>query len=166
MKQELEKDYIPADSWIPVFLDMLKEGKQIKICPEGFSMYPYLIGDRDEVILEMAKHPYHKGDIVLYRRDSGIYVLHRVYRVDKKKDEYYMLGDSQKWIEGPLRRNQLIAIAVTLIRNKKEISVESFWYKVSYKLWLLLRVFRMPLIKSWRKIRTCCGRKDTYSMPW
>lgn len=166
MNDKLENDFIPADSWIPVFLEMLKEGKQIKISPHGFSMYPYLVSDRDEVILEAPKREYRRGDIALYRRDTGLYVLHRVHHVSKNHKEYYMLGDSQKNIEGPLRKEQLLAIAVTIIRNHKEISVDSFWYKVSYHLWFTVRIFRVRLIKVWRKIRRIFGKKDTYTMPW
>ncbi len=166
MNDRLENDIIPAVSWIPVFLDLLKAGKQIKISPHGFSMYPYLVSNRDEVILEVPKREYRRGDIVLYRRDTGLYVLHRVHHISRDKKEYYMLGDSQKKIEGPLRKEQLLAITVTILRNQKEISVDSFWYKASYHLWFAVRIFRVRLIKLWRKIRRILRKKETYIMPW
>lgn len=166
MVKEIQEDHIPADAWIPIFLDMLNEGKQIKISPHGFSMYPYLVSDRDEVILEKPKREYRRGDIVLYRRDTGLYVLHRVHHVSKDHEFYYMLGDSQKTVEGPLRKDQLLAIAVLLIRNGREISVNSFWYRVSYHIWFALRHFRIRIIKLWRWIRRICGKKDDYVMPW
>lgn len=164
MEKHVTKDLIPADSWIPITLDLLAQGKQVKVAPHGFSMYPYLVSDRDEVIIEKPKREYRRGDIALYRRDSGIYVLHRIHHVNC--DGYYMLGDSQRWIEGPLREEQLLAIVVTLIRNGREISVENTWYKLSYRIWLRLRIFRMKLMKTWRLLRKVCGKKDQYEMPW
>lgn len=166
MENILEKDSIPANAWLPVFLELLHQGKQVKLSPHGYSMYPYLISDRDQVILEEPKRKYKRGDVALYRRDSGIYVLHRIHHISKDGTRFYMLGDSQKQIEGPLRQEQMLALAVTLIRNGREISVDSFWYKLSYHLWFRVRFFRIKMIKFWRMVRKICGRKDTYTMPW
>ena len=80
---------------------LLEDGKIIQIKPQGYSMYPLLLPGRDEVQIEKTDiTKVKRGDVLLYRRQEGILVLHRVYR--RTKDGLYMVGDNQTEIEGPL----------------------------------------------------------------
>ena len=73
---------------------LLEDGKIIQIKPQGYSMYPLLLPGRDEVQIEKTDITKAKrGDVLLYRRQEGILVLHRVYR--RTKDGLYMVGDNQ-----------------------------------------------------------------------
>ena len=70
------------------------------------SMYPFLREDKDKVELAMTSFScIKKGDVVLIKRESGEYVLHRVLK--KSMDHFYIVGDAQQWIEGPLLPEQL-----------------------------------------------------------
>ena len=84
---------------------LLRENKAIQIRPQGYSMYPFLVPGRDEVVIESVDpHKVKRGDVILYRRTGSILVLHRVYRHDKTG--IYMVGDNQTEIEGNMSQCQ------------------------------------------------------------
>ncbi len=142
---------IPTDAWIPIYLERLRQGQKVKIGPFGFSMYPLLVGNRDSLILTKIDRPLKRGDICLYRRDDGIYVTHTIHHLDDSG--IYFLGESQQDIEGPLREEQVLAVAESFIRNGHEFSCDWGGYKFFHEIWLILRPFRIKLIKIYRFIR-------------
>ena len=80
---------------------LLRDGNIIRIKPQGFSMYPLFIPGRDEALIQQVPvASLKRNDVALYRRDQGILVLHRIVRVTS--EGYYMTGDNQYEIEGPL----------------------------------------------------------------
>ena len=80
---------------------LLEDGHVIRIKPEGYSMYPFFVPGRDAAIIEkVSTDTLKKGDVALYRRDGSILVLHRICRITQKG--FYMVGDNQSEIEGPL----------------------------------------------------------------
>lgn len=142
---------IPTDEWMPIYLERLGEGQKIKIGPFGFSMYPLLVGNRDSLILHKVDRPLKRGDICLYRRTDGIYVTHTIHHTDEKG--VYFVGESQKEIEGPLKNEQVLAIAESFIRRGKEYSCDNMVYRFFHELWMVLRPFRVGLIKIYRFFR-------------
>ena len=68
-----------------------------------------------------------KTDIVLYRRDNGKFVLHRVMLVRKK--DYVMCGDNQKVYEPRIRRDQILASVKDIIKDGKSVDTTSDEYK-------------------------------------
>ena len=58
-----------------------------KVCihPQGYSMWPFLKEGRDSVIVKpLPVSSMHRGDIILYRRNDQILVLHRLHHKNKK----------------------------------------------------------------------------------
>lgn len=137
---------------------LLQEGKTISIKPQGSSMYPILVEGRDRAIIEPVQtDSLKRGDVVLYRRDAdaptgGILVLHRIYKC--KKDGFYMVGDNQKEIEGPLRADQIKGIMVALERNGKCISTKNLVYIVLTRIWLLFRPLRPTISRIVAQIKS------------
>ena len=152
MEQSGDHDkMIATDNWISIYLDELKKGKKIKINPFGFSMYPLLVGNRDSLVLDEISRPLKRGDICLYRRDDGKYVTHTVHHKDNLGT--YFLGESQVVVEGPLRDDQILAVAESFIRNGHEYSCDNVVYKFFHEIWIMLRPVRKPLIKIYRFVR-------------
>lgn len=132
---------------------LLSEGKRIQIHPKGFSMYPLLVPGRDEVILEKTDpKTARRGDVLLYRRKEGILVLHRVYRHDDTG--FYMVGDHQKEIEGPLFEEQIRGKMIAFIRRGRWVSERNLWYVLYSRIWLFLRPLRPAIEQLVHKIRT------------
>ena len=113
-------------------------------------MYPLLVGGRDSLILNKIDRKLKRGDICLYRRDTGIYVTHSVHHVDKAG--IYMLGESQTGIEGPLSMDHMLAYAEGFIRKGKLYSCSNFFYRFFHEIWMILRPARPMLIKAYRKV--------------
>jgi len=139
---------IPAAEWFKLIIPIMQEGYKLKICPEGRSMVPFLTGGRDEAVLSLPGDGYEfkVNDIVLYKIEKNIHVLHRVYRIDK--NGIYTLGDSQTMIDGPYHRNDIIAVADYIIRKGKRIDRLDRTYIFLVSAWRLLRPFRPIIIRA------------------
>ncbi len=137
---------------------LLAEGNYIRIKPQGYSMYPVLVPGRDEVVVApvQAFTCLKRGDVVLYRRfftdaTKDILVLHRIWKV--KDRGIYLVGDNQKEIEGPLKQEQVLGIAIEIIRKGKHISVKNPVYKLLAGIWLMLRPMRPFISKVVAKMK-------------
>lgn len=124
--------------------EILDSGKTVQISPQGYSMYPVILPGRDEVILRKEDpEKLKRGDVALYRRDGGILVIHRICRKDGAG--FYMVGDNQTEVEGPLRPDQIRGRMVALVRKGKVIDVRSPFYRIPCSIWLLMRPVRRPV---------------------
>ena len=75
----MEKQKITsADNLIPVFCERISEGQSVKFSPKGVSMLPFIREGKDSVVISPVTEGLKKYDVVLYKRDSGQYVLHRI----------------------------------------------------------------------------------------
>lgn len=138
---------------------LLAEGNIIQIKPKGYSMYPLLVPGRDEVLVAPADHfKLKRTDVVLYRRDESILVLHRIWK--RQGDRFYLVGDNQKEIEGPLRPDQIKGIMVGLVRNGRKISVKNPLYRMYAGIWLVMRPLRPVVSKAVAKIKGLSKRKN------
>lgn len=138
---------------------LLEQGHKLQIKPQGYSMYPMFVPGRDEAVIEKADcERLRKGDVVLYRRDGGILVLHRICKL--REDGFYMVGDNQKEVEGPLRADQIKGVLTGFVRKGKLRSVKDPVYIIASRLWLFLRPVRPILAKSVAALkRVFSGRK-------
>ena len=109
------------------FEDVIAEQGRLIYTNVGDSMYP-LIKPRDLRVIEAVKQPLKVGDVPLYKRDSGQYVLHRIIRI--KKGEYIICGDNRCGKERGITDDHIIGELTHLIREGKEFSVKSFKYRL------------------------------------
>lgn len=124
---------------------LLLSGKTVQLHPKGYSMYPMFVPGRDEaVIAPVNPEKIRRGDVILYRRTAGILVLHRVVR--KKADGFYLTGDNQSAIEGPIESGQVKGKLIAFIRKGRYVSVENPLYRMLAKVWLCMRVVRRPIM--------------------
>lgn len=140
MNNDTNSPNIPADFPINIE-DLLANGQTIKIKPQGYSMYPLFVPGRDEACIERADiSSLKRGDVILYRRDQSILVLHRVWKITD--NSFYMVGDNQTEIEGPLRADQVRGKLIGFVRNGKFVTVTHPIYRFVSSLWLFLRPLR------------------------
>ena len=148
-----------ATSSAPFSIDieqLLASGTTIKIKPQGYSMYPLFVPGRDEACIECTDFSSLKrGDVILYRRDKSILVLHRIWKITG--NSFYMVGDNQTEIEGPLRADQVRGKLTGFVRNGKFVDVKNPIYRFLSGLWLFLRPMR-PC--AWKL--NACVRKLRY----
>ena len=131
----------------------LLEDENITALPlviSGNSMSPFLVHGRDTVYLSRLDRPAKRGDVLLYKRESGAYILHRVYKVEK--DSYTMVGDAQTQLEQGIRPDQIIAIMTSALRKGKLKKKGSFWWEFFEKLWIRIIPLRPILTKIYTYI--------------
>ena len=75
---------MPMEQLIQVVQLQLSEKGSAGLVVTGNSMWPTFRHRKDQVVLRPAD-TFQKGDIILYRRENGQYVLHRIMQ---KKDGY------------------------------------------------------------------------------
>lgn len=123
--------------------DLLRRGETIQISPEGYSMYPMFVPGRDKAVLKQADIVRLKrGDVVLYRRPGSILVLHRLCRCTE--EGFYMVGDNQVEVEGPLPGEQIIGVLTAFVHKGHHVSVRNPVYVACAGIWLFLRPVRRP----------------------
>lgn len=135
----------------PVIRELLSTGGAFAMTITGTSMTPTLINHRDRVTLEQADLPLRRGDLPLYRRDNGQFVLHRVIRV-QQDGRYTCCGDNQTVQEPNIRDDQIIGLVVQIQRKGKTFSVQSRAYRAWVWFWLRCFGCRRYLLWLYRKL--------------
>jgi signal peptidase I len=117
------------ESLSPIMLAMLEEKLDLVLTITGTSMCPMLLHRRDSVVLTACdKHELRRGDLPLYKRDNGQYVLHRIVRVNE--NSYDLCGDNQYTVERGLPMENIIAVVKAFERNGRSYSCNDFLYKL------------------------------------
>ncbi|WP_242876347.1 S24/S26 family peptidase [Desulfosporosinus hippei] len=143
---------VKSSSLFPLISEILNYGQSTKLAVSGNSMYPFLRDSIDSVELTKGDFPeLAKGDIVMIQRPEGNYVMHRI--ITKKKDCFFIVGDAQQWIEGPLYPHQLVAKVTAIWRKNKRISCSSSWLRLLSAMWLYLRPFRYFILRNYKIMR-------------
>lgn len=133
--------------YMSMMRELVMEGKEVRVPIVGSSMAPFLGERRDAVSLRKPQMPLCKGDIVCYERENGQFVVHRIWRI--KKGKYYLVGDAQTEIEGPLDEKQIFAIVTKVYRKGKWISAGDFWWEFFRCVWIRMVSMRPVVLKAY-----------------
>ena len=137
---------------MPLIEDSFKQGMTVFITVTGCSMSPLFRHKRDSVTLAPCDpSSLKRGDVPLYRRDNGQYVLHRIVRV--LPDTFTLVGDAQTELEIGLPKQNVCAVMVGFTRKGKVVSCSNVLYRAYSWLWMLLRPVRPLLFKIARQLR-------------
>ena len=144
---------LPPELLLEEYRKLLQEEgvKELPLTITGNSMSPFLIHDRDTVYLSRLTRPARRGDMLLYRRDNGAYILHRVYAVTP--DAYTMVGDAQTELEHGIRPDQIIAIVTRVTRKEQELRPGAFWWDFFATAWLRLLPMRRPIHRLYTAVK-------------
>lgn len=145
---------VDTNEYVSVLRELAEEGRVVSMLIAGSSMSPFLCHNRDYIYFTRPDRELRRGDMVFYQRDTGQYVMHRIYK--KKTDGYYMVGDAQTQIEGPLRRDQIFALIIKVKRKGKIIRPGNFWWEFFEHVWIRIIPLRKVIEKvysllSWKK---------------
>lgn len=147
----MKKRLIDTEIWMNEISDMIKSGYEVPLNVTGNSMLPFLRHDRDRVILSDFKGCAEKGDILLYKRPDGQFILHRVIKAEN--DKFWFSGDIQNVAEGPVNIDAVIAKVIKAERNGK-------WILLGDKNWnFYAELSRMPSIVK-RGLNTLINIKE------
>lgn len=130
--------------YIEMLLTVTETGKTVSLSVAGTSMIPFLAGGRDRVLFKKPDRQLRVGDIILFRRDNGQYVLHRICRI--KDGNYYAVGDAQTFIEGPIRPDQICGLVTMAERKGRFVKPEDPLWRFFEKIWIRVIPAR-PLVQ-------------------
>lgn len=131
---------VDNQEYLGVITELLLRGETVNLTVSGNSMSPFLIHERDQVLLSPVKDKLKKGDIVLYQRESGDYVLHRLRKVGTEYCQ--LIGDNQTQLERGVPRSRIIARVTAVRRNGKTLKPGNLCWEFFAKLWLYMIPFR------------------------
>lgn len=131
---ESQTRVLPPEVLIPELLALLEQTPSVPLTISGYSMTPFLAHGRDTVFLSKVTRPLKKGDMILYRRTSGQYVLHRICRVHP--DCFDLVGDAQTEIETGIRPEQVLAVVNTVRRKGRLLKKGDFRWDFFEHVWL------------------------------
>lgn len=126
---------VDTREYVAVLKEMVEQGLEVSMTISGTSMEPFLLHNRDKIYFRKPDGTIKKGDMVFYQRETGAYVMHRVMKV---KQQYYMAGDHQTFLEGPIEKKQIFAKVVSVERD-------GVWLTEEDKLWKFYAVW-------WRRL--------------
>ncbi len=134
------------------YRELLETADALPLEITGSSMTPFLVPGRDSVLLTKPAAPLRPGDIVLYRRDDGAYVLHRIIRL-ARDGTLCLAGDAQTVLERGIRREQVFAVVRSATRKGKCQKPGCFWWDFFAHVWTHLLPLRHWLQRAYQIFR-------------
>lgn len=142
---------VDTQAFLDAVCQMISQGAEAVAVPiAGTSMTPFLYPG-DTAYLSAAAEPLKKGDIVLYQRPGGRYILHRIVKV-KKDGSFLTQGDSQLEAE-PVSRDRIRAKAVRVCRRGKQLSPGSREWELFARGWVQLTPIRGPILRMRQRMK-------------
>lgn len=144
---------VDTREYVSVLKELVEEGKEVRMLISGSSMSPFLIHARDSIFFSAPDGPLKTGDMVFYRRTSGQYVMHRICRV--RPEGYYLVGDAQTAVEGPIKREQIFARINKVERKGKLLAPGCFWWEFFEHVWIRM----IPVRPLFVRVYAWAGKK-------
>lgn len=150
------KRFHPAiDEIAPLIIEALGEGKEVKLTVTGYSMYPALRSRVDCVLLEKSNE-FDKYDVVLFKRETGAYILHRI--IKKRGDKFTFAGDNETTKEYPVEASACIARMKGFWRKDKYHTTSELWYRMYCVVWLAIFPLRTYAAGMYRFLTRNVGK--------
>ena len=143
---------LDTKEYLDAVVDMLKKGAEsVPVPVKGCSMVPFL-NEGDTVFLSLVgEKPLKRGDVVLYQREGGRYVLHRIRR--GKNGVFDMIGDAQTETEYGVLSRQIYAHAVRAVHKGKNFTPSDRRWRFFETVWLAVIPFRPTIVSLREKLR-------------
>lgn len=125
---------VDTKAYVEIFRELVENGEEVGMRIAGNSMAPFLIHERDYIHFSKPNRPLERGDMVFYQRKNGQFIMHRIWKV--KPEGYYMVGDAQTVIEGPIEREQIFALINKVRRKEQWVEAGDFWWEFFAHIWI------------------------------
>lgn len=127
----------------PLLSEVLESGGEFRLYPKGTSMLPLLCEGEDSVLLKKCT-ALEVGNIYLYRRKGGKFVLHRLVALEKESGAPVFCGDNQDWLEYGVAREDVLAVVSGIFKKDVPYPMNSPRYRT------YLRRLSSPFCRFWR----------------
>lgn len=112
---------ISFEALFPIIKEELDNKRSFSFTAFGKSMHPTIRGGVHRVTLSPMDEMPKIGDILFYRRTNGMFVLHRLCKIESD-GSYTFCGDNQYLLETNIKQNQLLAKMTKLEINGKDVT--------------------------------------------
>lgn len=147
---------VSNDVFFEQIISILDSGEDVIFTVKGFSMFPFLRNEKDNLALgRYDGSPLKKGQVILFNY-RGKYILHRIVEVESFPDgkfRYTTLGDGNlRGCETASPDNIYGVMKKRITPSGKEWSCDSFSWKFLSFLWMKLRVVRRVPLAVLRRV--------------
>ena len=150
-RTDMQTHSVPMSALSPLIGEILSFGGDVVLTVTGHSMEP-MLHDRVSRVRLTAPRTLKRGDLPLYRRADGTYVLHRITAVDA--DSVTCCGDAQWILERGIPRASILAVTEAFDRHSgRWVSADSALYGAYWRVWLALRPLRHLAVGGMRRIK-------------
>ena len=140
---------VDTREYVGMLKELTEEGREVSMLIAGSSMSPFLIHERDMIYFKKPDRELKKGDMVFFQRRSGQFIMHRIWKV--RPEGYYIVGDAQTQIEGPVEKDQIFARITKVRRKGKWLEPGDFWWEFFEHVWLHMIPLRHLLMRWYAK---------------
>lgn len=155
MMEVKERRRVSTHDLFPIIEELLKTNKKVVFTISGVSMMPFLINNRDSVLLKKDRFDsLKKGSIILFQLSGGKYILHRIYKL--QTGGYRTIGDNCFIEDGFVPYEAIVGVVDKIYKPDREISCDSLWWKGFSWIWIHtipIRRYMMAMILGAWKIK-------------
>ena len=137
---------------------LLENGQEMPLPVQGSSMAPFLVDRRDMVWLRSPAERLKTGDIVLYQRENGQYILHRIHSV--QDGTFTLVGDGHHVLEPGIRREQIFGQVVRAWRKDRNQQPGSFCWEFFARVWIRMIPLRPLILSVYSGFKKVFGRNQ------
>lgn len=149
----MDKISLPNKILFSEVSSLLFDGHMVTLRTKGDSMFPFIAGGRDSVVLQRQKQV-RPGDIVLACIPKKGYVLHRVYQI--RGGIFVLMGDGNTFVTEQCRMEDIQGTVFKIVRNGRFIDCNSpveCWRVRLWRLLLPVRCYLLPICRWWTKLQ-------------
>lgn len=145
-----QKCKVSLEQLAPLLSEILSGQGTVELTVTGNSMRP-MLHDRESRVRLAKPGKLKKGDLPLYQRENGTYVLHRIVAVTG--EALTCCGDAQWHLETGLREEQVLAVVTDFTWKGQWVSCDAGLYRFYWKFWVLIRPLRHLVFGGFNRIR-------------
>lgn len=137
---------IPNELFFAWIEKEIAEGRSVQFRLKGYSMFPLLRNEREEVVLSPCQeNELRPMDVVLFRY-QGKHVLHRIIRREGSK--LYIQGDGSFVAKEECLTSDVVGKVCIVVRpSGKHIDVNSWQWRLPSTMWRRTGIFRKLLLR-------------------
>ena len=139
--QEINTQTLSVSQWYTMAQEGISVPVTIRLA--GYSMQPLLRKDRDPVTVMPVYRPPKIGDIVMFLRADGVYVMHRVSALENEM--VITIGDNCIHPDHPMHRSMVLGLAVRAQRGPLKLNLDCPGSRIYGRIWMTTRPVRVLL---------------------
>ena len=131
---------------------LISEGITVELKAKGYSMNPFIMHMRDELVLgPWEDKEIRKGAVVLVKDRRGQYLLHRI--IERCGDEITLMGDGNIGLKEKADVKEVIGLLTAIKRKGRTYNTaDSKVWRLYSTLWTWLTPLRRWPLGLWRRL--------------